>query len=125
MYTDDQINKARQAVKARKGFYKHLMSYVFVNLFLIELNLLTSPYRWFVFPLLGWGLGLAFHYVEVFGIPGFSILSRDWEEQELDKELRKLSQVPRPHTKGLAGHPAKPGTEDPDPDAPYDDSAFV
>ena len=44
---------------------------------------------WFVYPLLGWGVGLAFHYVEVFGIPGFDILSKEWEEKQLERELKQ------------------------------------
>ncbi len=124
MYTDEQINKARRAVKARKGFYKHLMSFVFVNLFLISLNLLTSSHLWFVFPLLGWGLGLAFHYVEVFGIPGFSILSREWEQQELEKELRNMTQDPK-RPGGPARRQDHPRSEPGTPSGSYDESAFV
>ena len=93
MYTTDEVQKAKKRVKAKKGFYQHLMSFAIVNIFLISLNLLTSPsYFWFIFPFLGWGVGLAFHYVEVFGIPGFNILSKEWEEKELDTELKKMKE---------------------------------
>ncbi len=51
----------------RKGFWGHLVSYLAVNLFLIVLNLITSPsYFWAIFPLLGWGLGLFFHWWNVY-----------------------------------------------------------
>ncbi|MCC6726020.1 MAG: 2TM domain-containing protein [Saprospiraceae bacterium] len=90
MHTQDELSKAKKRVKDKKDFYQHLMSYAIVNTFLFVLNMITSPsYLWFVFPLLGWGVGLAFHYVGVFGIPGFDILSKEWEERELEKELRR------------------------------------
>lgn len=91
MYTEEEIAKAKKRVKAKKEFYQHLMTFAIVNFFLFALNLVTSPsYFWFIFPLLGWGAGLAFHYVDVFGIPGFDILSKEWEDRQLDDELRKL-----------------------------------
>ncbi len=94
MHTKEELNKAKKKVKERKDFYQHLMSYAIVNTFLFALNIITSPgYLWFVFPLMGWGVGLAFHYVSVFGIPGFDILSKEWEERELEKELRKDAQT--------------------------------
>jgi hypothetical protein len=54
----------------------------------------TSPNTlWFVYPVLSWGVGLAIHYVTVFGIPGTRVLTDDWEEEELDKEIRKLKRI--------------------------------
>lgn len=48
--------------RQRAGFYPHLRAYCIVNGFLLLINLFTSPrVLWFVFPLLGWGIGLAFH----------------------------------------------------------------
>jgi hypothetical protein len=91
MYTPDDIQKAKKRVKSKKDFYQHLMAFVIVNFFLFLLNMLTSPFTlWFVYPTLGWGVGLAFHYVEIFGVPGFNILSKEWEEKEIDSELRKM-----------------------------------
>lgn len=78
-------------MKAKKEFYQHLMAFVIVNTFIFLVNLLTTPLNWwFLYPLLGWSMGLAFHYVEVFGIPGFNILTKEWEEEELNKELHRM-----------------------------------
>ncbi|MBU7582510.1 MAG: 2TM domain-containing protein [Nostoc sp. TH1S01] len=45
----------------------HLISYLVVNLFLIVLNLTTSPsYFWAIYPLLGWGLGLGIHIISIY-----------------------------------------------------------
>jgi hypothetical protein len=91
MHTPEEIQKAKKRVKAKKDFYQHLMAYVIVNFFLFALNMVTTPFSWwFHFPLLGWGIGLAFHYVDVFGVPGFNILNKEWEEREMEHELRKM-----------------------------------
>ncbi|MCC5646167.1 2TM domain-containing protein [Nostoc sp. CHAB 5824] len=51
----------------RRAFWAHLVTFLAVNLFLILLNLITSPsYFWAIFPVLGWGLGLFFHWWSVY-----------------------------------------------------------
>lgn len=51
----------------RKTFWTQFISFLAVNLFLILLNLITSPsYFWAIFPVLGWGLGLFFHWWSVY-----------------------------------------------------------
>jgi len=96
MNSSDDVRKAKKKVKSKKEFYQHLMAFVIVNFFLFALNMVTSPFTWwFHFPLLGWSVGLAFHYVEVFGVPGFDILSHEWEDRELDKELRRMKDEER------------------------------
>ena len=88
--TSDPYKAAKKKVKKKKEFYKHLTSFVIVNAFLIALNIFTSTaHYWFVYPLLGWGVGLASHYISVFGIPGSGPMDESWEEQEIEKELRK------------------------------------
>ena len=92
MFTPDEIKKARKRVKAKKDFYQHLVTFVIINCFLIAINLVTNLSGiWFHYVLLGWGIGLLFHYVEVFGIPEFDILNSEWEERELENELRKIN----------------------------------
>ena len=52
--------------KAR-GFFIHLFVYLAVNALLIVVNVIYDPdYYWFLFPLLGWGIGLAAHALLVF-----------------------------------------------------------
>ncbi|MEH2390369.1 MAG: 2TM domain-containing protein [Nostoc sp.] len=51
----------------RREFWTHFVSFLTVNLFLILLNLITSPsYFWAIFPVIGWGLGLFFHWWSVY-----------------------------------------------------------
>jgi hypothetical protein len=52
--------------REKQGFTIHAAIYGCVNTCLIALNILTVPQvPWFIFPLVGWGIGLASHY---FGI---------------------------------------------------------
>lgn len=91
MFSKEEVQKAKKRVKARKDFYQHLMAFVIVNSFLFGINMVTTPFTWwFHFPMLGWGVGLAFHYVDVFGVPVFNILSKEWEEKEMDNELKRI-----------------------------------
>jgi hypothetical protein len=73
--------QARKQVRKEREFYSHLASYLIVNAFFVALNLLTDPGSiWFIFPMLGWGIGLASHASSVFGLPG---IGRDWEARRL------------------------------------------
>jgi 2TM domain len=50
----------------RRGFVAHLIPFVAVNTFLIGLNLITTPkHFWAIYPLSGWGLGLALHGLSI------------------------------------------------------------
>lgn len=87
---------ARQRVKELKGYYQHLGAYLAVNGFLLALNLVTwSGTVWFVYPLLGWGIGLAIHTFSVFWT------GQDWEARKMEEltglkntrdELERLSE---------------------------------
>jgi len=61
------LRRARRRARAEVGFYAHLMSYLGVMAFLALINILTARYPWFLWPALGWGLGLFSHYMAVFG----------------------------------------------------------
>ena len=61
--------KAVKRVKELKGFYGNLISYCIVIPFLIIVNLITSPkYLWFYWPMLGWGIGVISHAMQVFAV---------------------------------------------------------
>ncbi len=72
--------QAKKRVEELRDFYSHLASYLSVNVFLIVLNLMTNPdHIWFVYPLLGWGIGIAIHGFDVF----FS--GAKWEERKMQE----------------------------------------
>ncbi|MBD2524034.1 2TM domain-containing protein [Nostoc sp. FACHB-133] len=68
----------------RRAFLGHFVSFLAVNLFLILLNLITSPgYFWAIFPALGWGLGLFFHWWGVYQSKSedYEIAFQKWRSQ--------------------------------------------
>lgn len=75
--------KAKERVTQLKGFYGNLLSYCIVIPVLIIINVITSDFQWFWFPLLGWGLGLTFHAFETFGF------GKRWEEKKIQEYLSK------------------------------------
>jgi hypothetical protein len=58
-------------MEAKSDFYRHLAVYVVVNLLLVVINLVTwQDYFWAVWPLLGWGIGIAIHALRAFVFDG-------------------------------------------------------
>lgn len=73
----DLERRARRRVNAKIGFYTHALVFVLVNLGLFAINTMTGGYRWSVWPLWGWGLGLAIHGIVVFaGLRGEGLRER-------------------------------------------------
>ena len=88
MNDTEAYDRARRRVRQIKGFYAHATVYVLVNAFLAALNLATSRSEmWFVWPLLGWGIGLAVHAASVFGFEGF--WGQEWEERKIREIIEK------------------------------------
>ena len=85
-----RYERARRRVKELKGFYTHATVFVLVNIGLFLTNLLAGGTWWFFWPLIGWGIGLGVHALNVFGFGG--ALGRDWEERKtrelMDEEER-------------------------------------
>ena len=76
--------RAVKRVKELKGFYGNLISYCIVIPFLVILNLMTSPRQlWFYWPMLGWGIGLLAHGMNVFAI------GKNWEEKKIQEIMNK------------------------------------
>jgi hypothetical protein len=64
-FKGEKIRKAR--LKRRKvGFYSHLWCYLIVNAALLLINNFTPGPWWFQWSVLGWGIGLAFHFKAVY-----------------------------------------------------------
>lgn len=88
-----KFERAKKKVHSISRFYKHLMVYVLVNLFLISLKYfnLEPSEQFFKFNTFStaffWGIGLAFHALSVFG-PGF-FLGNDWEEKKIQEIMDK------------------------------------
>ncbi len=85
----EQEREVRKHVKRMKEFYGHLAVYLAVILFLLVINLLTSPgYLWVVWVALGWGIAVAIDALSVFGLK--SSFAEEWERRQIEKRLRNL-----------------------------------
>ena len=99
---EKQITQEQQYILARKRvekiskFYKHLATYVIVNIFLTaifitgdmndgetfkEAVLDYNNYKIWMF----WGIGIAFQAINTFGVRLF--ISKDWEERKIQKYM--------------------------------------
>lgn len=79
---------AQKKVKEIREFYEHLAAYILCNPIVIVVNLMTSPgYLWFVWCLMGWGIGLVFHGLKVFDLPPF--FNKKWEERKIKELMEK------------------------------------
>lgn len=83
-------NEALAYVSKLKSFYISLTVYIGVITSLACVNLLIDPsYLWFLWPALGWGVGIAFKAFALFAKSGF--LTVEWEKRQVEKRLgRKL-----------------------------------
>ena len=78
---DKRYQKAKEKVEAIKGFYGNLLAYMIVIPALAWLNYQTTSFPWVVFPMLGWGLGVLLHGMEVYGYN--PLWGKRWEERKL------------------------------------------
>lgn len=77
--------RAVERVEKLKEFYQNLATYCVMIPVFIFINLRFSPqFHWFWFPIVGWGIGVVFHGLEVHNYSLF--LGKDWEERKI-KEL--------------------------------------
>lgn len=95
MENEEIYRKAKKKVKAKKGFFYHFIAYVFVlaMLYFIIKVANNGPIIPVVIVALSWGIGIATHYLKAFGTEqlGFLGINPDWEEDELEYEIEKLT----------------------------------
>ena len=83
-----KYERARSRVHKIRDFYTHLIVYVAVNIMLVGINLIYSPeYLWFIWSVIGWGVGILAHGFSVFGLGG--LLGQDWEERKIKEFMER------------------------------------
>lgn len=81
-------NKRDQA-KAKVEFRIHVITFIAVIVLLAIINLLTAPeYLWFIWPMFGWGIGIAVHALTVY----FSLGQPSLKERMIQNEMNKDNQ---------------------------------
>lgn len=85
---DDSYVRARKHVDELKEFYYNIVSYFIFMPFIIFINYYTYwDFKWFWFPLFGWGLGIAFHAYKVY--IGDGVFGRNWERRKIEQFMRE------------------------------------
>lgn len=83
----DEVQLRRAATKRledRRGLQAHALAYVLVNAFLSTIWLIGGEgFFWPIFPIFGWGIGLAFHV--------WAVVSPEPSEDRIRAEMRKIA----------------------------------
>jgi hypothetical protein len=84
-HTAELRERAVRHLKKRRDFRGHLLIYVLVNTFLVVIWAVTTPggFFWPIFPLVGWGIGVAANAWDVF-------VSEDITEDAIRREMEHL-----------------------------------
>ena len=83
------MEEARLRAEVKLGFYVHLAVYSGVNVLLFFIWWFRGGFPWFVFPLLGWGVGLAAHYLWAFAKISVTDGLAEKEYRRLKEEQQK------------------------------------
>lgn len=87
MEIDDKYLRAKKRVENLKAFYIHLTVYILVNVMLFVINIISdASYLWFLYPLGGWGVGVAVHGLTTLS---FGEFGADWEEKKIKEFMEK------------------------------------
>lgn len=82
----DKDPKLWEIAKKRAGFKSNLITYLIVNAFLWALWYITDGHEhsgkwpWPIWPTLGWGIGIAFHYFGAYVYPEANSAEREYEK---------------------------------------------
>ncbi len=87
---DDIETRARRRVGMKMGFYTHALVYGLVNLGLFAISSVSGRGNWHVWPLLGWGLGLAIHGIVTF----IALRGEGLRKRMLEQEMERLRRGP-------------------------------
>ncbi|MDX9703307.1 MAG: 2TM domain-containing protein [Candidatus Auribacterota bacterium] len=76
----------------RASFYIHLIVYILTNLAMVFCNLKHKPdYFWAVYPIMGWGIGLFYHFFFVFIFRGWNI--KKWKQKKTIYIMKKYFDI--------------------------------
>ena len=97
-YNTNKKERAKKRVEELKGFYIHFMVYIFVNIMISTVIVVSHMYdgdnfiesffdfgTWSTW--LFWGIGMFFHGLKVFSYNPF--FNKEWEERQMQKYLEE------------------------------------
>jgi hypothetical protein len=87
MSEQELYREAKERVEAKKGFYIHFTIFALVSIMLYIIWRVTwTGYPWYIWPIFGWGIGIAAHFLAVFVFPTQS----SWEKRAIEREVERL-----------------------------------
>jgi hypothetical protein len=75
---DLERSRKLKMLRRKAKFHRHLWSYIIVVGVLILINIFTPGPWWFQWPMLGWGIGLAFGFRAAYFPAGVELESEFW-----------------------------------------------
>jgi transcriptional regulator with XRE-family HTH domain len=83
----EEEREAVEYVRDIKGFYSHLAFYIVAVAAMAATNLyMGTDNLWFIWPTIGWGMGVATHGLVVFEV--LSLFGVDWEMRQIKKQMQ-------------------------------------
>jgi len=83
---DENLERAKQVAKRKMDFLRHGIIYLLVMAVLAVINNVTGVgYQWWLWPALGWGVGVVAHFLSAFLYAGGNL-----EKRLIQKELEKM-----------------------------------
>lgn len=82
-----------QMAKARAGFKWSFAAYIVVNAFLVGIWFFThetNDYFWPKWPMLGWGVGIAFQYFHAYHGSSYANAQTEFEKLKREEEKKNL-----------------------------------
>lgn len=79
---EERIEQIRMKVR---GLRQHITAYVLVNILLFFIDIFTPGGPWFLWPLLGWGIGLGAHYLSVMRPDFANKVGKEWEDRMVER----------------------------------------
>ncbi|MFC5045066.1 2TM domain-containing protein [Aquimarina hainanensis] len=82
-------DRAKERVEEIKKFYSNLFSYIVIIGFLAGLNYFQNQWRyaWFLWPAMGWGIGVVFHAIKAYRFN--PVFNKEWEERKIRKYMEE------------------------------------
>ena len=101
----DIYEKAKEKVKKKKKFHKSLSNFLITGTILFFINVfIARGYMWSLWVIFFWGLAILKEAIDVYGFP---FGSSNWEEQEIEKEMKRMKELGEGNTKSEFPEPEK------------------
>jgi hypothetical protein len=83
---NEKLERARQVARRKMDFLRHVIIYLVVMAVLAVINNVTGGgYQWWLWPALGWGIGVVANFLSAFLYSGGSL-----EKRLIQKEMEKM-----------------------------------